>query len=575
MAIVPLIYSIDATGIHVPTEAELVAWYQANFLAIYGVDVSVQDSSSPDNQEMMIWVQANLDIADLQIQGFNSFDPDNAIGTVLDQRVAINGIQRQAGTFSTTDVTIVNTQSINLYGIDQDIQPPYIVSDNANNQWQLMTSQVALAAGTHVLQFQAANPGAVLATANTITTQVTIVLGISSINNPTPQNSIGINEESDGALKIRRQQSVSLSSQGYYAGLKAALLNIVGVSFVNIVENDTDGTVGGVPSHSIWVIVAGGSATDIADAIYEKRNAGCGMFGSESVLVVRPNGNSLIVNFDYVTEKNIFTQFIATSIDGIHPPNIAAIRSGLATSFVPDVDQTVNISALAAAVQAIDSNTLVTSAGFSTGAVQTLTLSATAASGAFKLSYLGVLTVSIAWNAVAGTIQTNLNAILPAGVTVVVTGSISSHTLTFTFSGTVTDIIKVTNNSLLTGGAVAITSVVSLTLTNLLTPATANIQFSVISEDIIITAIILAAPGVAYVISSGVVTSTTVTIAASSTLQFAPLGGFGDYSYARSGSSSGASISGAGLYTAGAAGTDTITVTDSIGLQAICTVTVS
>jgi hypothetical protein len=53
------------------------------------------------------------------------FDPDNAVGVVLDQRVAINGIQRQAGTYTVTPITVVTSQSVNLYGLDQDVQPVY------------------------------------------------------------------------------------------------------------------------------------------------------------------------------------------------------------------------------------------------------------------------------------------------------------------------------------------------------------------------------------------------------------------------------------------------------------------
>lgn len=358
--------SIGPDGLTVASQAEILAAYTAAFQTIYGADINL-DSDSPDGQILNIFMQSILDLEDLLVQIYNGFDPDYAVGIVLDQRVAINGIQRQGGTFTTTNITLVISQALNLYGLDQDVQPVYTVQDNAGNQWQLMTSQTVSGSGTYVYLFQAANPGAVLTVPNTITIPVSIVLGVDSINNPTTYAVLGINEESDEALKIRRQQSVALSSQGYLAGLLAALENINGVTFAFVEENNTGSTNGdGVPGHSIWVIVAGsGSDADIANAIYTKRNAGCGMFGSISFAVTQPDGSSFLVFWDVVTPVDIFVKFTATSLNGVNPPNIAAIVSGLVTSFTPGVASQVNVNELATLVQDIDPNTLVTNAGFS------------------------------------------------------------------------------------------------------------------------------------------------------------------------------------------------------------------
>lgn len=359
--------AITATGLTTATREEIIAFYTAAFQAIYGADINL-DSDSPDGQMINDFAQAVLDNEDLLMQINSQFDPDQAIGVILDQRVAINGIQRKAGTATVTPITIVNSQSVNLYGADQTVQPVYTVSDNAGNLWQLQATQLGLAAGTHSLQFQSAVVGAVLTTPNTINIPVTIVLGVVSINNPTTYTSLGINEESDAQLRIRRQQSVSLASQGYLQGLLAALENINGVSAAYVYENVTGTTdVDGVPGHSIWVIVGGtAAAVDIATAIYQKRNAGCGMFGSQSYVITQVDGSPFIILWDVVTPEDLFIKFTATSLDGINPPNIAAIRSGLVTSFTPGVFAEVNINELATLVQQIDPNTLVTNAGFST-----------------------------------------------------------------------------------------------------------------------------------------------------------------------------------------------------------------
>lgn len=359
--------AITSTGLQTDSYSDLLTFYTSAFQTIYGADVNL-DPDTPDGQLIEILIQANLDTLDLIRQVYNMMDPDNAIGVVLDFRVAINGIQRQAGTYTITPVTVVAENAFSLFGIDQSAQPAFTVADNAGNQWLLVTSTDIPGSGAYVLNFRAAQPGKVLTVPNTITVPVSIVLGVNSINNPTTYLTLGVNEESDAALKIRRQKSVSLASQGYYAGLLAALENIPGVTYANIEENDTGSTDGdGTPSHSIWVIVAGsGAAADIANAIYTKRNAGCGMRGNISATIIRPNGTPFNVFWDDVVAENLFIKFTVTSLNGVDAPNIAAILSQLPVLFTPGVFEQVNINDLATLVQQIDPNTLVTNAGFST-----------------------------------------------------------------------------------------------------------------------------------------------------------------------------------------------------------------
>ncbi len=389
--------SIGATGLTVNTQAELISYYSTAFRSIYGNDINL-DPDSPDGQMMMVFVQSVLDLQDLLVQIYNQFDPDNAIGAVLDQRVAINGIQRQAGTHTISNITVVTSQSLTLYGIDQATNSVYIIADNEGNQWELLET-IDLSAGSTVLAFRAVVPGAVLSAPNTIQVPVTIVLGVTSVNNPTTYTTLGINEESDAELKIRRQKSVSLSSQGYLSGLLAALENISGVTSAFVYENVTGSTDGdGIPSHSIWVIVAGSfSAAAVANAIYTKRNAGCGMKGDETFSIAQADGTFFVVRWDNVEPEDLFIKFTATSLDGINPPAITAIKEGLVTSFVPGVNQKVNVNELATLVQAIDSNTLVTSAGFSTasGGSYTSTLSPSSKDKQFVVSEENIIVLPI------------------------------------------------------------------------------------------------------------------------------------------------------------------------------------
>lgn len=387
---------LDATGLTVKTYAELTTYYTVGYQSIYGADINL-DSDSPDGQFLGITRQANLDNLDLLVQIYNSFDPDLAVGVVLDQRVAINGIQRQGGTSTITNVTLVVDRALSLVGLDALVLNPlaviYTVADNAGNLYQLIASQSPSGAGTYVYAFQASTPGAILTIPNTITNAVTVILGVASVNNPTVATSTGINEETDAALKIRRQRSTALSSQGYLSGLLAALLNITGMVNAFVYENNTDSTDGdGVPSHSIWVITNGGASADIANAIYSKRNAGCGMKGSVTYTIIQLDMTSFVVRWDIVVPETLYIQFNAHSMNGIDVIDATYIKNNLVTLLVPGVNDPVNINELATLVQEIDSNCLVTGAGFSAafGGPYTNTLSPTAKNKQFAVSAINI-----------------------------------------------------------------------------------------------------------------------------------------------------------------------------------------
>lgn len=557
--------SLGSSGLELATREEWVTYFTTKYQEIYGSDINLA-SDTPDGQMMNIFIQVILDLQDLLSQIFNSFNPDNAIGTVLDQRVAINGIQRQAGTYTVTPITVVVSQSVNLYGLDQDEQDVFTISDNEGNLWQLQITELGLAAGTHVLNFQAAEPGAQLTTPNTINVPVTIVLGVTSVNNPTTYTTLGINEESDAVLKVRRQRSVSLASQGYLAGLLAALENINGVTSAFVYENTTNTTDSdGVPGHSIWVIVAGtGAAADIAQAIYTKRNAGCGMKGDIDYVITQVDGSYFTVYWDDVETETLYVKFTVTSIDGVVSPNISGIREGVAAQLTPGVNETVNINALATLVQEIDPNALVTNAGFSTGALQFLTLSGVAASGTFKIRYNGNDSAAINWNDAIGTIQTKVQAITGLEDAIVV-GSIASQSLSFSLVniGDVLSLLTVVDNTLQTSAPAAITFSYDAGYQSLLSPTSKRYQFVLAEEDVIILSMQLT-PADSSVLGSG-------------SLQMTGLGGYGTYTYSIQINNSGGSINAStGLYTAGAVTgvLDTLKVTDAFGNTATTTVSV-
>lgn len=313
--------SFDENGLQTATAPELRSDLETEFRNIYGNDI-VLDSSTPDGQLINILVQKGVDVRGLLSQLYNSFNPDNTQGSLLDQRCAINNVFRKAGSFTTVNIDITTNTTVTLQGVDDNYNSPdatgYTIQDNEGNRFVLVNTQT-LSAGTTSVLFRSETLGNVVVLPNTITTPVTIVLGVVSVNNPTVATSIGSDEELDSDLKVRRRQSVSISSFGYLNGLQAALLQLDGVTDAKVYENYTSSTdANGTPAHCIWVVVDGGSSKDIAEAIYSKKCPGTNMRGDITYTITTPAETQFVAQWDEADVAPLYIKFsIQPTVVGI------------------------------------------------------------------------------------------------------------------------------------------------------------------------------------------------------------------------------------------------------------------
>ena len=315
--------SLDANGLQTKSLTEIREEIVEDLQDVYGDDINV-DQNSQDGQTLNIYAHGAVDLREVVQQVNAGFDPDQAAGRILDQRVVFNGIIRNGGTFSLTPIEVTVDQALNLVGLDTqsaELNPTvanlYTVKDDAGTEWYLLDSFSFVGAGTQELTFRAADIGAVEVQTNTITTPVSIIAGVTGINNPSGALSIGDNEETDADLKNRRQASVALPSTGYLDGIEAALANLDGVSVARVYENDTNVTdADGTPAHYIWAIVEGGSDTDIGDILYKKKSSGSGMRGAETVEIARPANRTYTASFDRPGSEDLYIRFSIQLIGG-------------------------------------------------------------------------------------------------------------------------------------------------------------------------------------------------------------------------------------------------------------------
>lgn len=351
--------SFDGSGLQTLTQNEIVENLTESFKEIYGDDINVE-SNSPDGQVINIFAQILEDYYEILNQVYASFDPDQAVGTILDQRCAINGIQRKGGTYTYVQIDVETDRSVTLYGLDTNpVEDCYTISDNEGNQFVLANTS-SIQTGVNSLRFRAVNIGNVEVVPNTITTPITIILGVLSVNNPSGASEIGINEETDAELRERRKRSVAISNQGYVDGLLSALENIPDVTKVNVYQNrgssvDSDG----IPAHSIWVVIQGGTDEEIGEVMDNKVAAGVGMKGSQSVNVEQIDDYSATYYFDRPSAQNLYVKLDITPLDSqiiVYDDLKSEIANGL--KFQPN--ETVDSSEIICYIKSIQDNIALT-----------------------------------------------------------------------------------------------------------------------------------------------------------------------------------------------------------------------
>jgi len=357
--------SFNSDGLTVKTLTELRQELEAQLKDIYGDDINL-DPDSPDGQMVNIYAQGGIDLRELLTSINAGFDPDQAEGRVLDQRVALNGIERSGGTYTTVNIEITVDRALNLVGLDdqsQELEPDvenlYTVKDDAGTEYYLVDSQSPVMAGTYIYSFRAAALGAVSVLINTITTPVTIIAGVTDINNPAGATNTGTDEESDAALKARRRISTAIGSVGYLDSIEAALRNISGVVIAIVLENVTAVTdSNGIPPHSIWCIVEGGSDADIAQTIYAKKSSGSGMYGAEVVSVLRPSGAYFEAKFDRPTSQDLYIRFSLALPGGT--VDITSIKEKIVENIMWQVGADAVGSTITSYVQSLNTNYQIT-----------------------------------------------------------------------------------------------------------------------------------------------------------------------------------------------------------------------
>lgn len=361
--------TITAAGIQIETYDEIITDITygnvsaPGLVTIYGTDINL-DPNSPDGNWVNIFALCKEDMEQFALSLGTMFDTTQAVGSFLDAAVQFNGLFRKGGTYTQTQINITTNQTVTLNGINNTTATPFTISDGNGNLFYLITTQ-SLTNGVNTLNFQAANMGFVQVVQNTLTVVVTPTQGVLVSNNPSVPYNDGANQETDAQLRTRQQVSTVGISTHKTMSLYAALSQLVGVEQAVVYENCTNMTNSiGLAPFNIWVIVEGGTVSEIAQIIYDYLSDGTPMKGSTSYAITQIDGSIFEVYFDVAAQVNLYIHLNIESLTNSSIDN-AAIATYLANNYILGINEVADITSITALIKQYDPTLLVTSASVS------------------------------------------------------------------------------------------------------------------------------------------------------------------------------------------------------------------
>ncbi|MEI7261345.1 baseplate J/gp47 family protein [Pectobacterium carotovorum] len=253
---------------------------------------------SPDGLVIAAWCETLANLDEAVISAYHSADPNSAIGQQLDRIAAFAGIKRRDSTFSTVTVTFTGTPLV-------EIPAGTLVRNRITGTlWATDSTVETSSGGTATASVTCTTAGSQAGNSNNLSIIATPIGGITAVTNANPA-SLGRDEESDNAFRVRRNESVAFPGNNQLDNIYAALVNLEGMKQVRIYENtESAPDENGVEGHSLAIVIDGGEPADIVATIAKRKNPGCGLNRYNSSIpnkissdTVTPGGNPFNATF--------------------------------------------------------------------------------------------------------------------------------------------------------------------------------------------------------------------------------------------------------------------------------------
>jgi uncharacterized phage protein gp47/JayE len=204
------------------------------------------------------------------------------------------------------------------------------VTDQPTNRWLNRDAVASTTAGNYSAVFESEFASSVaVAPAGTLTVIASPVDGWNSITNADDATA-GTDIEDIEALRLRREQAVSLGGSRTRNAIRAAIVSLDGVLSCEVFENVTSATDGnGLPPHSFRAVVWDGPTPaadddEIAQAIYDRKAEGIVSDGGESGTAQDDVVGPVTVNFERATQQAIAVEVNIISAAGVSIDDVKA-----------------------------------------------------------------------------------------------------------------------------------------------------------------------------------------------------------------------------------------------------------
>jgi len=344
--------SIGATGLTVPVYQDLIDFYEANAQSIFGPGEFLGNDSALF-QMMSIFA---LTVADayggLQLD-FNNHSPNFAVGAALSSLVELNGLSRKVASFSTCTVTVSGVPGTTINnGLIRDSVP------QQGALWSLQSAVVIPSGGSVDVVATCQTVGALNALPGQLNNIASPTAGWTGVTNANAAT-LGQPVETDSQLRTRQAISTEGPANTIFAATLAAVAAVAGVTRSTGDENPTNVVnANGNPPHSITMVVEGGTDTDVAQAIYDRKSLGCFTNGSVHVSVTDPNSGVVqVVSFLRPTLVPIYVTLGVHALPGYASAISTAIQSAVVDYLNSlSIGELVTQSALYAAAMSVTPN---------------------------------------------------------------------------------------------------------------------------------------------------------------------------------------------------------------------------
>jgi uncharacterized phage protein gp47/JayE len=282
-------------------------------------------------------------------EAYNAFDPDNASDDRFVALSLLTGVPRRGAQKGRVTVTL-NLDASQSYA-PGDLAAHVV--DEPTNRWLNRDAVTSTVSGNYSAVFESELAGsAAIAEAGTLTVIATPVSGWNSVTNVAAATA-GLDIEQIAALRIRREQALSVGGSRTRGAIRSKLLRVPGVLSAEVFENTSNATdSNGVAPHNIRPVIWDGSpaaAGDdaIAQAIWDHKAEGILSQGTATGTAQDAVLGPVTVLFDRATTSTVTVTVGIQSATGVATADVkAAILAAMPTR----VGQEVTFNKLAASV---------------------------------------------------------------------------------------------------------------------------------------------------------------------------------------------------------------------------------